>query len=197
MHGCVVIQAQLLDQPLHSARSTADWVRRTLGEDGLLGCWDLSQKLSTVRMIDVGPHSLSGELFNTPTRGVKGPSWSGEYQSWEVSAAAGHAGEYDAVHFHEDDLTDCAWRTSLVLPLPDNLRSGVYALKLLQGGLEYGEQWIDYIPVHTPFNIELVYDLNTFSMIIKCPNEHTRHDGRNAMQNSTGVYTNIEWSRYS
>jgi N,N-dimethylformamidase len=51
------------------------------------------------------------------------------------------------VHFHEDDLTDCEWRTSLELPLPDDLRSGVYALKLVQPGLEVGEQWIDYVPV--------------------------------------------------
>lgn len=141
------MQARLLREPLHSARSSVDWVRRALGDEGLLACWDLSQELSTVRIIDVGPHRLHGELRNTPSRGVKGPGWSGEYQSWVASAEAGDAAQYDAVHFHEDDLSDCGWRTSLTLPLPADLRSGVYALKLTQDGLEDGEQWSDYVPV--------------------------------------------------
>ena len=85
----------MLHQPVHSERST-DWVRHALGEECLLGCWDLSQEMPTVRIIDVGPHHFHGELRNTPTRGVKGPSWSGEHQSW-VTAEAAHTGEYDAV----------------------------------------------------------------------------------------------------
>ena len=38
---------------------------------------------------------------------------------------------YAAIHFHEDDLYDCAWDTDFSFTVPTNLRSGIYAAKLI------------------------------------------------------------------
>jgi N,N-dimethylformamidase len=121
----------------------AAWFRTCLSGCGLFGCWDLSQEIPTTRMVDTGPHGLHGALKNTPTRGVKGPGWSGRTQVWTVDTAE----EYDAVHFHEDDMTDCSWSPDLELALPADLPSGVYALHLEQEGEHPGERWQDYIPI--------------------------------------------------
>ncbi len=39
---------------------------------------------------------------------MTGPFWSGEALDWRRNPA-----EYDAIHFHEDDLLDCGWDTDL------------------------------------------------------------------------------------
>ena len=39
---------------------------------------------------------------------MTGPFWSGDALDWRRNPA-----EYDAIHFHEDDLLDCGWDTDL------------------------------------------------------------------------------------
>jgi len=58
-------------------------------------------------------------------RAMTGPGWSGAVHRW---TEAPH--EYDAIHFHADDLGDAGWAPSLALAVPEDWPSGVYALHL-------------------------------------------------------------------
>ena len=90
--------------------------------------WDFSKEISTSRIYDVGPNAIHGELVNHPARAMRASNWSGREMCWR------HApGEYAAIHFHEDDLTDCQWPTALAWQIPNDLPSGCYALKLRAG----------------------------------------------------------------
>jgi N,N-dimethylformamidase len=103
-------------------------------EGSTVACWDFSQQMASRHIIDsAGTHD--GVLRQTPTRGVTGVHWDGSEQS-HVSAPA----HYAAIHFHEDDLTDAAWQTSLTWQIPVGTPSGQYALKVEQGGSQ------DYVP---------------------------------------------------
>ena len=77
---------------------------------------------------DRGPGALHGAFVNLPTRAMKGSNWSGREMAWR------HApDEYGAVHFHSDDVGDVGWRESLQLTIPEDLPSGVYALRVDNG----------------------------------------------------------------
>jgi N,N-dimethylformamidase len=68
---------------------------------------------------------LHAEVVNLPTRGVMGSGWTGAEHCWR------HAPEdYAAVHFHSDDLDDVQWDTDFSFEVPEDLRSGVYAMRL-------------------------------------------------------------------
>lgn len=50
--------------------------------------------------------------------------------------------EYDAIHFHDDDVSDAGWEKSLALKVPADLKSGVYAARLRADGAE------DHLPFY-------------------------------------------------
>ncbi len=103
---------------------------------GVVAKWDFSQAIASQRIVDVaegGAHH--GALLQTPTRAVKGHSWTGT-----VHCFAQAPEQYGAIHFHEDDLTDAGWAVSLTLSVPENAESGQYALKINQEDSE------DYVP---------------------------------------------------
>ncbi|MBB5956974.1 N,N-dimethylformamidase [Saccharothrix tamanrassetensis] len=77
---------------------------------------------------DDGPHALHAEAVNTPARGVPGAHWTGREIDFRLAPD-----EYDALHFHDDDLTDACWTPEITLRLPSDLRSGVYAFRLRAG----------------------------------------------------------------
>lgn len=90
-----------------------------------VACWDFSLDMSSLTVRDTGPHGLDGHLVNLPARGMTGASWTGREMCWR------HApGQYGAIHFHETDLADCGWETDFALPVPDDLPSGVYGMRL-------------------------------------------------------------------
>ena len=75
-----------------------------------------------------GPHAMHGETRNLPARAMKGSRWTGEEMCWR------HAPEhYAAIHFHDDDLHDCGWETDFRFDVPEDFRSGVYAVRLRAG----------------------------------------------------------------
>lgn len=94
-------------------------------EDGLL--------LSDV--VDLSGKGLHGKCFNTPTRGVAGHLFKGLVDDFRMAPD-----EFDAIHFHDDDITDAQWPTAFEIQVPDDLSSGVYAAKLC------GEDAEQYIP---------------------------------------------------
>lgn len=71
---------------------------------------------------DIDP-SLRLQLVNLPMRAVRSSSWTGRHMDWKVAPE-----EYAAITFHSDDLSDCAWETTIALTVPDCVPSGVYGL---------------------------------------------------------------------
>ncbi|MCF1495763.1 N,N-dimethylformamidase large subunit [Agrobacterium vitis] len=71
---------------------------------------------------DIDP-SLGLQLINLPMRAVRSSSWTGQHMDWKVAPE-----EYAAITFHSDDLSDCAWETTIALTVPDGMPSGVYGL---------------------------------------------------------------------
>jgi N,N-dimethylformamidase len=90
--------------------------------DGLL--------LSTV--IDESPNRLDGECVNGPMRAVTGPRFQGLVQDFRLAPD-----EYDAIHFHDDDITDADWPATLTLTVPETMVSGVYAFRLTVDGIDH------------------------------------------------------------
>jgi N,N-dimethylformamidase len=98
---------------------------------GLIAAWDFSREMHTNRIIDTGPHATHGTLINTPTRAVRGSTWTGREQCFR------HApDQYAAIHFHDDDIDDCLWPATHEYTVPANLRSGAYALIVKAGDAE-------------------------------------------------------------
>ncbi len=100
----------------------------------LLAGWDFSRGIDTQSICDIGPQSCHGRLVNLPTRAVVGARWTGREQCWRH---APH--DYGAIHFHDDDLGDCGWQADFTWTVPDDLRSGAYALHLT---CDAGEDWL-------------------------------------------------------
>jgi len=111
--------------------------------ESLVGAWDFEaeitkQGLSDPRRIsDSSGNGLHGVTMNMPTRGVTGYNWKAEEQNFI------HAPEqYGAIHFHEDDLDDARWKVDFTVPLPENLPSALYAVRLR------AEDDTDYVPFY-------------------------------------------------
>ena len=92
-------------------------------EQELLAAWDFSAEMTTQRVpCSVRPDAFA-ELVNAPTRAVCSSGWTGKHMDWKTAPQ-----DYAAIHFHEDDLSDCAWQTSLALRIPAGMASAVYGL---------------------------------------------------------------------
>src|SRR5918996_5770740 len=88
----------------------------------LVGAWDFSREIPSVRALDIGPFGLDGELVKLPARAMKGWNWTGATIRWTDRPE-----QYGAIHFHEDDLYDAGWQSDFALTIPDGMRSGAYA----------------------------------------------------------------------
>lgn len=97
----------------------------------VLGDWDFSAQMQTQCVVDTGPGAHHGELVNTPTRAVRGSTWTGDEHCFRHAPA-----QYAAIHFHDDDLDDCRWPATHAITLPADLKSDAYALMLKAGGAE-------------------------------------------------------------
>jgi N,N-dimethylformamidase len=100
----------------------------------LLAGWDFSRCIDTQELNDIGPHACHGRLVNMPTRAMVGTRWTGREQCWRHAPQ-----DYGAIHFHADDLGDCGWQADFSWTVPDDLRSGAYALHLT---CDAGEDWL-------------------------------------------------------
>nr|WP_305112599.1 N,N-dimethylformamidase beta subunit family domain-containing protein [Shinella lacus] len=67
-------------------------------------------------------------LINMPMRAVRSSAWSGRNQDWKQAPQ-----DYAAIRFHSDDLSDCAWETTIRMDVPEGVRSGVYGLEIDNG----------------------------------------------------------------
>ncbi len=91
----------------------------------IIGAWDFSKDIGTNIVTDASPNGLHGKMLNLPSRGCKGFNWSGMEQDFKAAPQ-----EYGAAHFHDDDLYDAGWETDFTYVIPDDLKSGVYAIRL-------------------------------------------------------------------
>jgi len=99
-----------------------------LPRGSVIAWWDFARDIATDAITDRGPHRLHGRLVNLPTRAMRGAFWTGAEMRWRDAPD-----QYAAVHFHEDDLYDCAWDTDFTFAVPDDLPSGVYGIRLRAG----------------------------------------------------------------
>jgi N,N-dimethylformamidase len=127
---------RVLDQALTIDAATQLLDDLTPQHAALLGAWDFSQQIASEVLVDTSGYARHGRTFQTPTRAVKGARWTGESQNWQDVPS-----HYGAVHFHVDDLTDAGWSADIRWQIPDDLPSGVYAIKLTIGASE------DYSPL--------------------------------------------------
>ncbi|MEM1190083.1 MAG: N,N-dimethylformamidase beta subunit family domain-containing protein [Pseudomonadota bacterium] len=131
----------------------------------LLADWDFSQAIGTTSVLDRSPNRLHGTAVNLPQRAVRGTAWAGE-MNWRNDPA-----QYAAIHFHGDDLYDCGWSESFELVVPDDLRSGVYAMRLRRGHTfdleDANEDYLTFFvapPKHKP-QARLAFILPTFTYL--------------------------------
>ncbi len=97
-----------------------------------LGAWDFSRDITGQKITDTGPSALHGRTVNLPARGMTGANWDGTEHDWRHAPA-----QYGAIHFHDDDVHDCRWQSDFSFTVPSDLRSGVYAVRLVMDDHEY------------------------------------------------------------
>jgi N,N-dimethylformamidase len=90
--------------------------------DGLL--------LSSV--LDESPNGLHGRCYNGPVRGVTGPTFQGMVEDFRIAPD-----QFDAIHFHDDDIEDARWPIAITFDVPVDLQSGVYAFRLTADGVDH------------------------------------------------------------
>jgi N,N-dimethylformamidase len=89
----------------------------------VLASWDLSEEISTQNVKALfGPDMV---LKNFPTRAVTSSEWDGSEMCWRHKPA-----HYAAIHFHEDDIYDFEWETSLTFKIPPIMLSGIYVMRI-------------------------------------------------------------------
>lgn len=108
-----------------SAASVQQHLTGTRRIDAVVADWDFSTDIANDTFSDRGPHALSGKFVNLPHRAVSGHAWDGSTYRWIE-----RPDHYAAVHFHDDDLYDAGWDDDFTFRLPEDLRSGVYAVHL-------------------------------------------------------------------
>ncbi len=127
------------DAPEGGAVFNGKIARPKLFSDGAaIADWDFAGDMGSVTVPDRGALGMHGTLVNMPLRAVKGPDWDGSAQDWKV-----RPDHYDAIHFHDDDLSDCRWSTDFTWTVPDDLPSGLYAARLVTERMAAP----DYVPV--------------------------------------------------
>ena len=100
---------------------------RLFGSDGaLLAEWDLGGDHASDEVRDVSGGGRHGRCVNMPMRAVTGHSWRGTQTNAHLAPE-----EYGAIWFHDDDLDDAGWEPFCELRVPDDLPTGVYAIRVV------------------------------------------------------------------
>ena len=99
--------------------------------------WAFEQEMSTQSVPDSSGNGCELQLINAPTRAMTGPDWRNDVHDWKQEPS-----QFDAIHFHDDDLADACWPVTTHVDIPASLGSGVYAIRLQATGLK-----ADYVPL--------------------------------------------------
>ena len=123
---------QLFGADLYNGKIAALVIRS--GET-VLGDWQFHEAMAGQTIVDrAGGHHI--DLINVPTRAMTGPRWTGKVEAWTQAPE-----QYDAIHFHDDDLSDAKWPVTTTLTVPETLASGIYAVRVRTADEE------DHIPL--------------------------------------------------
>jgi hypothetical protein len=109
----------------YNGRIDALTIRAVGRQTRLLAKFDFAQEMPSDRIMDVSGAEQHGILVNVPTRALKGHDWDGSEVDWTKAK-----GGYGAIHFHEDDLDDACWETDFRIRIPEDTRSGAYAVEI-------------------------------------------------------------------
>jgi N,N-dimethylformamidase len=94
-------------------------------QGSVLAAWDLGGDFAADRVEDLSGRGFHGACVNLPMRGVTGKSWRGRTTTPALAPE-----DYSAIWFHDDDLEDARWEPSFELRVPQDLPSGVYAVRV-------------------------------------------------------------------
>jgi N,N-dimethylformamidase len=111
-------------------------------KETIVAYWDttvgFSEKGISNTVVDVGSNKLNSEGYNHPVRAMTGWNWNGKNDSFRMAPK-----EYGGVDFHPDSITDSGWNVTKSMIIPDDLKSGIYAVRLRAGdGTGLGEEYI-------------------------------------------------------
>ncbi|MCB5191243.1 LamG domain-containing protein [Methylobacillus arboreus] len=110
--------------------------------DGLLAHWDTTAGYTDNgigdKVVDVSGNDLHAYGYNRPVRAQTGWNWNGRNDSFRLAPQ-----EYGGVEFHADAMIDCNWKQTKKLRIPDDLRSGVYAIRLRADNSKQTTQELD------------------------------------------------------
>lgn len=135
-----------IDRPRVSAASLSlaelqvlradQWPERLSGT--IAGAWDFSLDIPGIRVDDISGRGLHGEIVNMPTRGVTGHNFTGEDGMCWMDCP----GQWSAIHFHDDDVYDAGWQVDFTLTIPEDMKSGIYAVRIEAEG---EEQFVTFV----------------------------------------------------
>jgi N,N-dimethylformamidase len=103
-----------------------------LSADGIGLAWDFARGIGSRTLHEVSGNGPDGVTVNAPKRAVTGSHWDGSVHDWRQ-----RPDHYAAIHFHRDDLYDANWKVSHRFRLPEDLRSGYYAVRLDAAGVSF------------------------------------------------------------
>tara|TARA_B100000686_G_scaffold212756_1_gene219686 strand:- start:10242 stop:12500 length:2259 start_codon:yes stop_codon:yes gene_type:complete len=106
-----------------------------LSDESLIAFWSFSKNISSNIIKDVSNNHIDGITINQPARGMTGHNWDGTEINYIHKLE-----QYEAIYFHDDDLSDCNWKKDFTLKISNNWESGIYAVKLTTNDKT------DYIP---------------------------------------------------
>jgi len=123
----------IFDRALETAETAALLLspERLVRHPSLVAYWDFARRIKGRRIEDASPHRLDGTTHQSPARAITGWRWKGQCLVWQQRPDL-----YSAIHFHSDDMTDAGWQTDFAFRIPDELRSGVYSVRLVPDGDE-------------------------------------------------------------
>jgi N,N-dimethylformamidase len=98
---------------------------RPANPDALVASWDFAAFPFGTTIPDKSGHGMAAKVVNNPMRAVTGHKWDGGVQHFQMDPE-----QYEAIHFHDDDMDDAGWSPDFIWAVPDNMPSGVYAARL-------------------------------------------------------------------
>ncbi len=130
----------------------------------VLGSWDFSRDIHSLKVTDTSPNSLHGGVVNMPARAMKGYNWTGDVMNWREAPQ-----QYGAIHFHDDDLYDAGWEVDFTLTIPAAMKSGLYAARL---GAGEEEEHIPFVVKPAPGKEKKIAFLLPTASYMAYANEH-------------------------
>ncbi|NTH48903.1 N,N-dimethylformamidase large subunit [Agrobacterium rhizogenes] len=111
------------DGSIEAPRLSVASPQRAVHTREIIAQWTFTDSGNSKWVSDDFDPSRRLNLINLPMRAVRSSSWTGHHMDWKIAPQ-----EYAAITFHSDDLSDCAWDTTIALTVPDGVPSGVYGL---------------------------------------------------------------------